>query len=526
MNENPGGTPNPLNPASASGAGSTNPKPPVVPSRPAMPTAGKMATTSTTGSEPVIPAANSKSVSPAAENRPVAPAIESRPVAPAVESKPVTSLDENPLATGRTGANTTPISPTIDTDNQEDPGTELAAAPNRNKKKTGLIIGIIAGLVVLIGGIVAAVILLMGANKGDAVAAAMQKIMSGDAPKNVAIDGTINILMNDESSMLKRLNISLDSDIMVGSMINTSSAVLTFTDRKDNDYSVKVEEIYANNNNLFFKIEGAADAIKESELLNLSTDNSSQQTNCIEDASGNTNCETPIISVECEDDADCAATGEVQSDIGEEIGGLLSDVIVSIIEGIDGTYIRVSAEDLNLVGGNIEGGSKISCVTDLVANLDKNSNSTIQLYNKYPFISSTSDGVIVASKQNPIYKISLDSKNFTNFVNGISNTDLSSKIYSCLDLDDAVRITEEDIDNIVNKMPKIYAEVNADNNFTRLYLESDVNDGAGSATIDLGFSYPTSINVSEPVEYKDFKDAIQTFLSDMYKLEQSEASSN
>ena len=89
--------------------------------------------------------------------------------------------------------------------------------------------------------------------------------------------------------------------------------------------------------------------------------------------------------------------------------------------------------------------------------------------------------------------------------------------------DDNVTITKEDITKLTSKMPKIYVEVNANNDFTRLYLESDISDGIATAVIDLGFSYPTNINVSEPVEYTDFSKFLQTLFTNMYSTEKVEA---
>ena len=115
--------------------------------------------------------------------------------------------------------------------------------PEPAKKKTGLIVGIIVGAIILISGIVAAV-LIISMNKGDAVAQAMQKIMSGNSPTNVAIDGDINIMVNASDSPIKRINIDLDSDIVTGSMINTSSAILTLTTESNKDFSMKFDELY------------------------------------------------------------------------------------------------------------------------------------------------------------------------------------------------------------------------------------------------------------------------------------------
>ena len=170
---------------------------------------------------------------------------------------------------------------------------------------------------------------------------------------------------------------------------------------------------------------------------------------------------------------------------------------------------------LNLMGNGLDD-EDTAAELDAVIGLDKNSNSAIQLYNKYPFIASTDENIPVASKQNPIYQIWVDDKNFYNYATEMQNTEIASSLYECLGLDDNATITQEDITNITSKMPKVYTEVDADNNFTRLYLESDINNGIATATIDLGFSYPTNINVSEPVEYTDFSEFLQTIFKSMY----------
>lgn len=356
----------------------------------------------------------------------------------------------------------------------------VATAEPVKKSKAGIIAAIVAGCVLLIGGIIAAIIIMMGANKGDAVAAAMQKIMNGEAPKNVAIDGTIDILLNNENIPFKRININLDSDIMVGSMINTSSAVLTFTDNSDNDYSVEFEEVYAANDDLYFKIEGASDAIKNSGILNL--------------------------------------MGGVDTDDEDTAAEL--DAVIGLVKSAEGVYLRISSDEMNALKQQSVGNEgSMSCVTDLVSNLDKNTNSAIQLYSKYPFIASTDKNIPIASKQNPIYQIWVDSEQFYGYATEMQNTQIAQSLYECMGLEDNVTITEEDIEAFTSKMPKVYAEVNADNNFTRLYFESDISNGAATATVDLGFSYPTNINVSEPVEYTDFSEFLQTIFKSMYSGE-------
>lgn len=369
------------------------------------------------------------------------------------------------------------ISPQLET-------TELSKKPNKGK-----IAAIITCLALLICGIVAVAVILLNSNRTDAVSLAMQKIMSGNAPSNIAIDGTINILLNNEESPLKRININLDSDIAVGSMINTSSAVLTFTDKDNKDYSVKVNEVYANDSDLYFEIEGARDAIEESGLLDmLSKFNGDSESN-------------------------------TESD---ETNSQMSKAILGIIESVDGVYLRLSADELSSIKQQSLGNSSVlSCITDMVTKLEKNSSSTTQLYNKYPFVTSSSEKIPITSKQNPIYMIWVDEEKFTNYASEMKNTEIATAMYSCLGWDNNVAITKDDVAKITSKIPNIYAEINEENNFTRLYLESDINDGVATATIDLGFSYPSAVNVSEPVEYTDFSDFMQTVFTSMYGSNES-----
>lgn len=465
MNDGPRETPNPLNPSPTSAAGGAS----------AAPVATPEAT-------PTVPTQAPTTTSPVAAQTPT-------------NTTSTTTTVESMDPTGRT----------------MEKNTEAPQPPK--KSKTGLIAGIIAGCVLLIG-IIVAVVLMMGMKKPDAVANAMQRIMNGEAPNKVAIDGDINILLNDDTSPIKRINVNLDSDIMVGSMINTSSAVLSITDKNDKDYSMTFEEIYAANGDLFFKLTDAKKAIEESGILNL-TNSTTPTTNCIEDESGATNCETAIIEPDCAVDGesdDCAVVEDTDA------GSLINDALLSVIESIDGVYLRISSEEMDLVKNQTTGDSDISCVTSLVSNLDKNTNSAVQFYNKYPFIKSSNERIPVASKQNPIYQIWLDDENFAYYVNEMQNTEIAQSLISCLNWDNKVSITEEDVANITSGMPKIYAEVNENYDFTRLYMESDINDGAATATIDLGFSYPNNVNVSEPVEYKDFSEYIQTLFKSMYDL--------
>lgn len=472
MNDKPGETPNPLNPSSPTEAAQPNAAAPAPAATPATAPAAPATTPASAGAT----ATQSTTATP---NATVPAAATASEVATAPAKTEVGSLDP----TGRSMEQATPA----------------AEPPKKEKKKTGLIIGIIVGLTLLIGGIVAAVVMLMNNKPGDPVAMAMQKIMSGQTSKNVAIDGDINILLNDDVVPFKRININLDSDVMVGSMINTSSAVLTITDNDNKDYSVKFKEVYAESGDLYFEVEGASTALEESGLLDLYllALNGGGVTDCDIDSSGNTDCTT-------------STSGTNNS--------AMSNAILGIVKSAEGVWIRLSTDDLNLSDSLSLDNSTTSCVADFVKDMNKNSNSAVEIYNKYPFVISSNENIPISSKQSPVYQVSLDSKNFTGFINAIQNTEMSKSLYSCMGWENNLIVAEEDVEQLVSKMPKVYTEVNSNNDFTRLYLETDINDGVATATIDLGISYPTNINVTEPVEYKDYSTFVQEIFSNMYNL--------
>ncbi len=375
------------------------------------------------------------------------------------------------------------------------------------KKKTGLIIGIVIAVIALIGVATAAALILPKLGREDAVSLAMQKILTGNAPTNVAIDGEFNYLISQEGSPIKRININLDTDIMVGSMINTSSAVLTFTTFENKDYSVKFNEIYAADGNIYFKVDGATAALEDSGILDLIFAPTVQDcSDEITDCSGVAECET----------GDCVETltdETLDADTKAETSG-----IIDIVEVVDGVWIRVSSDSLSSTDdSSILKESPISCVTDFVTTISKNFNVTADLYNKYPFITSTTKDVIIPSKNSQVYLIGVDNEKLAGFLKAMQNPDLVDDLCICLGYDDS-----EELDEVLNDLPKVYAEINGDNNFSRLYLESELDDGAATLTIDLGFEYPSNVNVTEPVDYTDFTEVIQQFFSGFYELSDTE----
>ena len=434
-NNGNGGTPNPLNPSidgvkAKPVANSTNP---LVPGAPAVKSAASKTASSTPSANSAAPTASATTLVP----------------------------------------NTDPTAQTLDPT-----GRTMEQAPVKvlkKKKKTGLIVGIIAAIVLLIGGGIAAAVVLMNMNN-DPVTLAMKKLMSGEAPKNVSIDGDIEFYFNVPGFPVSRVNIDLDSDVTAGSMINTTTAELKITNNKGNDYSVKLSELYSADGDLFFKIENAADFIEGTGLLDY-------------------------------------VTGMMVNQ-DTEYTTMITNGLMDVIEAEDGVWIRISVNELAELKNGIstqENVSNANCLADLAGEVKRNSTSTANIYNRYPFIKSSKDNITISSKQSPVYKLGIDSEKFTSFANEISNSVVTENIASCQNTEGDATISTENVDQMINKMPDVYVEINANYDFTRLYLESSVSNGLANMKIDFGFDYPTSVNVPEPTDYVDFSDIVKEF---------------
>ena len=373
------------------------------------------------------------------------------------------------------------------------------------KKKTGLIIGIIITAIVLIGGGIAAALIIMNLNKGDAVARAIEKIVTGNAPENVAIDGTFTLTPNEESSLLSNIQIDLDSQASTKSLMNSSVANVTMNFENGNSASFEFDEAYAANGDLYFKLSGLTNAMEDYTA-----------------AMQNAMLETGVTGtdvVDCVSDGDEADCEEVETSL--DTSGLLTGVL-GIVENVDGEWLRISTDDLSGASGLAPEESNASCLVDLVKNVKNYNNSVAEIYSKNPFITSTTEGVTLASKSGePVYKVTIDGEKFSAFINEFQNSELISNLFSCMGYENS----EVNVDNVIediNSLPTFYVEVDKDYNFTRLYFTTDLADGGMTLTADLGFTYPTNINVAEPAEYTDFSNMIQEIFTSMYALPEGE----
>lgn len=491
MNENGGGTPNPLN--------QNNPVRNPLDASPSMPAAveGVMQNT-TPANTPVEPV------------RPIA--VEPIPSeSTLVESATITTTNDNLGELAETIVAESVTVPSLDPEGRPMQKVAEVEEKPKKKKKTGLIVGIILFLCLLIGGGVTAALLLLNGDK-DPVSLAMKKIMSGQAPANLVIDGTIDFKATNNNGPISAMHIDLNSQAKTNSMINKSRAEVSLLLLNDETLSFEFDEVYAANGDLYFKVDGISNLINELSNLTTVTD---YPTNC-EDGSDETNCiedltvETP--TTECTEE-DCAIEDVYVYEDNLDQFGLLAFSVISVA---DGQWLKISVDELNAVSGYATN-SDMSCMVSMIDSINTNSNSAAELYNKNPFISSTTENITIDNRFNQVRKVVIDDEKFADFVNSIQNSEMTNKLYNCLGWEDNVKITDEDVAEITNQFSDVYVEVDKDNNFSRLYIQN--TDDTWTITIDLAFSYPADINVSEPNEYVTFEDVIQEIMTSVFNLE-------
>ena len=428
-------------------------------------------------------------VQPTGPAQPAQPTQPMKPTQP-MQTVPVESLDP----TGR------PMAQAVPTDESD-----------KKKPKKGLLIGLIVGAVVLISAIVIAVVVAMGSKKPDVVAKAVQRIVNGETPTNLSVKGSVDFLINIDGAPIKQAKVDLDSSIMTNSMINSSSAVLTLTAYNDEDYSVKLNEVYAADGDLYLEVEGIADLVDTSGLIDLLIPSNNTVVDCSTDEDSCT--EEPVVD-NAEEESICIS--EEDNCISEkttvtEQENETTKAMSQIASAIDSVWIKIPLDDLKGIGADyVDQNSPLYCIADTINYFNRNSNNIAGFYNKYPFISSTTKGVTVASKQSQVYLVQFDGENFAGFINSFNGSSDDGGPFACFGVEDGTIIDGSEISNSFEKLPNIYAEVNENNDFSRLYLETALFDESVKMTVDLDFSYPTYVNAPEPIEYTDLSD-----LSDM-----------
>jgi len=472
MNENPGGTPNPLNP---------NPAPvqplgpqPAAPAAPAQP----------------IPAAPANPVTSPEVNMPVEPATPAGAAEPTASAVPAT-----------------PVAP-AELTMQTEPKDSIVEPKKKSKK--GPVIALVVLLIALIcGGVAAAIVFLNPFAKKDAVPAAIAKLMSGDAPQNVSMNGKVTMTM--EGGLASSLTINFTAGLNNATMGNYASATVTAGLIDGSEFTFSADEVHVEDGDFYLKISGLADAINDYKPPLLDYD---AETNCIGDESGETNCltEDDILSTDCVTDefgdVSCVYDGDFTSSI---LG------FASVFEVIDDEWIRIPGSSFSNVTDLATLDQPTQCLIDAAGELGNYGSNFATLYNNNPFITYSTENLKITQKKDTLYKLGFNTNELAGFINGLGNSGFMNEMFACMNgeaISTGQEVTASDLSEIVAMLPTIYVEIDDDDNFTRVYLTVSSDDA--TATADISLSYPSTITIEEPESYIELNEILTNVLTVLY----------
>ncbi|MDO5451679.1 MAG: hypothetical protein Q4F56_01160, partial [Candidatus Saccharibacteria bacterium] len=473
MEQNSGGTPNPLNP---SGRPAEPVAPDVVPGVAPM-AAPKVAPTEVLKAAPkAVPKMAPRPVSTTASKIAPATAPKVAPNGPTEAMGVVTDLSGNTIE-----------QETLDPMNRPMEKAPLPEAPQPRKKKTGLIVGMVICLFVAVGCGVAAILLFIDANKPDPVAIATERLITGNMPTNFVAEGSIDVEVNDMSSPISRAKITVNGEGMTKSMINSSRVMADMNVRNGGSFSIGLEEVYAANGDLYFKVDGIANVLNAPYLFSANTlEGEAESTEAAESEAA--------PSVEPTDAENCSSAENclvAETTIGDKV-----------LTAIDGVWIRASVDEVNAMFTEGTGEGNISCLANLITDVNENSNSIAEMYSRNPFVVSATGEVELTSKNDPVYKLSISEKKLAGFMNEAGNSTTIKNLSSCLGYEQS-GLNAESLLTELQKLPEIFVEIDGNYNFTRVYFNTNLAEVDANLVADFSFSYPDTINVTEPVEYKD-----------------------
>ena len=401
MNENPEGTPNPLNPAPADEA-----------------------KTDTAPVEPAPAEARAEAPAPAAE-------------APA------------------------PVS-------EEPAGTVVEPV---KKKKTGLIVLIVILALAIIGGAVAAILILnpfgngngggSGGGDKDAVSKAIVKLLSStEGPKKLGTKGTVEVTAGSASIPFKTIDATIDAGYDVETGKSSGDVTLGVALSSTDEINIKVSEMLVDKK-LYLK----ATTDKEVDTTDIDEDDETAQ---------------------------------------------YSLMIASFINMLGGKWISMSLTDAT---SGLPSGSTNETAQCLIEAMKDTSDTKIDLggiYQNNKFVTSSTDSLKISKKNDPLYKLGVDSEKAASFVNAVANELGSSDAAKCIDTTSSEEVTAEQISEIVKELPDVYVEVNSDYNFTRFYTNYTASDESLGIKVDLTLNYNPTVEATAPSDSIKLEDLFRS----------------
>ncbi len=173
-----------------------------------------------------------------------------------------------------------------------------------------------------------------------------------------------------------------------------------------------------------------------------------------------------------------------------------------LIDKIDGQWILTSggfgdiSNSLDLVDNTS------FCIGEAIQSLPKYGKDFANKYRANSFITSSKDNLAIKSKKNELYRIGYNKEKMNAFMKSVSGNGLVKAINECSSTDNE-ETGSTLFEEIFANFPTVYVEVDSNNNITRIYFTTTVEAGGISTNTkaDIDLSYPSKLEIIEPSDY-------------------------
>lgn len=321
-------------------------------------------------------------------------------------------------------------------------------AGKKSGKKKPLIIGAIVLLLVALACAGTAVAMMMMGNKGDQISKAIEKVISGELPTIITVQGSINTTTEAEDGT-GNMMIDFNGTFDTTSSMNKVSADIAMDVGGEDDLLASVEELQNKTGTTYFKVSGLSDLVSDPSMAALS-----------------------------------------------EFSGLL--------EAADNNWILISDDFNNSMKDLDIFDNPSTCLINAFSTLPSYSKDIMGKYKANPFIESSTSNLEIDKKSGTLYRLSFNSDKLSAFANSLNNNGFVNELNACMNNTASNSGTSATmIENIFDNFPILYAEVDDNNNFTRFYfkINSDDENAASTTTADITLTYPKEFKITEPADY-------------------------
>lgn len=362
------------------------------------------------------------------------------------------------------------------------PTTQVVSGPKTtNIKKKGIVIGVIIACVLLIIGIIIAVILAKPRQDANAVEKSLEKLWSFEE-RNIQLNGTMNFSFLSSSLPISELNVDWDMQGRIAKkpQINNVAMAIEFKLSNGNTIKPSVNAVVSPSGDLYIKLSGLADSF--SKLVGFSYEMLPKD-----------------------------------------------NAVVSLIDKVEEQWLLITPDDVQELLANSasseETENTLSCMSDYMGTVLSNENWLAELYKKHPYIVASQDNMAIASKANPLYRITFDKDNLIAFSNDLKNTEPFKDFANCVGAE-SVSLNDNYSNEVWSSLPyEYYVEIDNNYDITRFYAGIDLSNNLGWETPtkmvgDFDVSYPDTVNTTQPDEYTSFRDVFGELMQGMSTIVQ------